>query len=46
MENTGIPQPAEYKTLDVGDLKVTFWGLPETNGSPDATIPSAYPLKV
>jgi 2',3'-cyclic-nucleotide 2'-phosphodiesterase (5'-nucleotidase family) len=46
MENTGIPQPYEYKTLIVGDLKVTFLGLLETNGKPDATIPSTHPLRV
>ena len=46
MNNTGIPQPYDYKTITVGDLKVTFLGLIETNGKPNATIPSTHPLKV
>ena len=46
MGNTGIPQPFDYKTLSVGDLKVTFLGLLETNGKSDATIPSTHPLKI
>lgn len=46
MDNTGIPQPLEYKTLSAGDLKVTFLGLIETNGKPGATIPSTHPLRV
>jgi len=46
MGNTDIPQPYKYKTLSVGDLKVTFLGLLETNGKPNATIPSTHPLKI
>jgi len=46
MANTGIPQPYEYKTLSVGELKVTVLGLLETNGKPDAIIPSTHPLKI
>jgi len=46
MENTGVPEPFEYKTLSVDDLKITFLGLIETNGKPDATIPSTHPWKV
>lgn len=46
MGNTGIPKPDAYKTLIVGDLKVTFLGLLETNGKPDAIIPSTHPLKI
>lgn len=46
MGNTGIPQPYEYKTLSVGDLKITFLGLLETNGKANATIPSTHPDKI
>ncbi|PLX19086.1 MAG: hypothetical protein C0599_11375 [Salinivirgaceae bacterium] len=46
MESTGIPQPFEYKTLSVGDLNITVLGLIETNGKPNAVIPSTHPLKV
>lgn len=46
MEDTGIPEPDNFKTLNIGDLKITFLGLVETNGKPDAIIPSTHPLKV
>jgi len=46
MGSTGIPEPLEYKTINIGDLKVTFLGLVETNGKEDATIPSTHPLKI
>lgn len=46
MENTGIPEPFEYTTITVEDLKVTFLGLVETNGKENATIPSTHPWRV
>ncbi len=46
MSNTSITQPFEYSTVSIGDLKVTFLGLLETNGKPDDIIPSTHPLKV
>ena len=46
MGSTGIPEPSEYKTLDINDLKVTFLGLVETGGKANAVIPSTHPLKV
>ncbi|MEN8200956.1 MAG: bifunctional UDP-sugar hydrolase/5'-nucleotidase [Bacteroidota bacterium] len=46
MGNTGIPEPLEYSTLSVDDMKVTFLGLIETGGKKNATIPSTHPLKV
>ena len=46
MGDTGIPEPDDYVTLSIGDLKVTFLGLVETNGKQDATIPSTHPWRV
>ncbi|MEN8228681.1 MAG: bifunctional UDP-sugar hydrolase/5'-nucleotidase [Bacteroidota bacterium] len=46
MGNTGIPEPFEYSTLSVDDVKVTFLGVIETGGKKDDTIPSTHPLKV
>lgn len=46
MGNSGIPEPFEYKTINTSDLKVTFLGLVETNGSDDKTIPSTHPWRV
>lgn len=46
MGSTGIPQPFEYTTISAGDLEITFLGLIETYGKPDAVIPSTHPLKV
>lgn len=46
VNNTGVPQPAAYSTLTVGDLKVTFLGLVETGGSNNSIIPSSHPWKV
>ncbi|MFT5619340.1 MAG: 5'-nucleotidase/UDP-sugar diphosphatase [Arenicella sp.] len=46
MGTTGIPEPAEYKTIQIDDLKVTFLGLVETNGKQDGIIPSTHPGKV
>ncbi len=46
MGNSSIPEPFEYKTISTTDLKVTFLGLVETNGSDDGTIPSTHPWRV
>lgn len=46
MTNSTIPQPFEYTTLSVDDLRVTFLGLVETNGKDDGTIPSTHPWRV
>ncbi len=46
MGNTGIPEPLQYYTVETNGLKITFLGLIETNGKPDATIPSSHPWKV
>jgi 2',3'-cyclic-nucleotide 2'-phosphodiesterase (5'-nucleotidase family) len=46
MGSTGIPEPYDYKTISINNLKVTFLGLVETNGMANATIPSTHPLKV
>ena len=46
MGNSVIPEPFEYKTVSTSDLKVTFLGLVETNGSDDKTIPSTHPWRV
>lgn len=46
MGSTGIPEPFDYKTISINNLKVTFLGLVETNGKENATIPSTHPLKV
>lgn len=43
---TGIPEPLEYKTINIDELKITFLGLIETNGKQNATIPSTHPWKV
>lgn len=45
-ENSNVPDPFEYKTISVDDLKVTFLGLIETNGSDNITIPSTHPWRV
>jgi 2',3'-cyclic-nucleotide 2'-phosphodiesterase (5'-nucleotidase family) len=41
-----LPQPPAYTTISTGDLKVTFLGLVETRGKPNAIIPSTHPWKV
>jgi len=46
MNNSGIPQPFEFTTISVDNLKITFLGLVETNGKEDATIPSTHPWRV
>ena len=46
MNNSGIPEPAEYKTITVDGLRVTFLGLVETNGKDNDIIPSTHPWRV
>lgn len=46
MSNSVIPQPFEYTTISVDNLKVSFLGLIETDGKEDATIPSTHPWRV
>lgn len=46
MDNSGIPEPDEYKTITIDNLKVTFLGLVETNGKEDDIIPSTHPWRV
>ncbi len=46
MNATTVPEPWEYKTITVDNIKVTFLGLVETDGKVDATIPSTHPWKV
>lgn len=46
MENTNIPQPYNYRTISVGDIKVTFLGLVETRGSNTYTMPDTHPWRV
>ena len=46
MGSTGIPEPFDFKTISIINLKVTFLGLLETGGKANATIPSTHPLKV
>ena len=43
---TSIPDPFEYSSITVEDLKVSFLGLVETNGKEDAIIPSTHPWRV
>jgi 2',3'-cyclic-nucleotide 2'-phosphodiesterase (5'-nucleotidase family) len=46
MTNSTIPQPFEYTTLSIDNLRVTFLGLVETNGKDNGTIPSTHPWRV
>ena len=46
MGSSGIPEPFEYKTVSVDNVKVTFLGLVETNGKDNGTIPSTHPWRV
>ena len=43
---TVLAQPDAFRTLTVGDLKVTLLGLVETNGRPDAIIPATHPWRI
>jgi len=46
MNETGVPEPLEYYSMDIGELRVTFLGLVETNGKDNGTIPSTHPFRV
>jgi len=46
MKSSGVPQPDAYKTITVGDVRVSFLGLVETNGMEGEVIPSSHPYKV
>lgn len=46
VEQTNIPEPLEYSSIEIDDLKVTFLGLVETNGKENDIIPSTHPKKV
>jgi len=46
MGSTDVPQPLPYKTITIGDSKITFLGLIETNGKQDDIIPSTHPWRV
>ena len=46
MNETGIPEPNEYKTITKNEVKITFLGLVETNGKENAIIPSTHPWRV
>jgi len=46
MNDTGIPEPFEYKSITKNNVKVTFLGLVETNGKEGAVIPSTHPWRV
>ncbi len=46
MQNSGIPEPFEYKTITKENIKITLLGLMETNGKKDETIPSTHPWRV
>lgn len=43
---SAVSQPDPYVTLSVGDLRVTFLGLVETNGKEGDIIPSTHPYRV
>ena len=45
-QSSVLSQPDPYSTLTVGDLKITFLGLVETEGKPTDTIPSTHPWRV
>ena len=45
MSSSVISQPPQFKTLQAGDLKITFLGLVETNGK-GRTIPLTHPWKI
>ena len=45
-EGSLIAQPKAFKTINVDDIKVTFLGLVETNGSDIEVIPSTHPWRV
>ena len=45
-KHTGIAQPNAFETISTGNIKVTFLGLIETNGSKTEIIPSSHPWRV
>lgn len=46
MQNSGVPEPFEYKTISKENIKITLLGLVETNGKQDGIIPSTHPWRV
>lgn len=46
MGSTEIPGPSAFITINIDDLNIIFFGLVETNGKEDATIPSTHPWRV
>lgn len=46
MQNSGVSEPFEYKTIHKGDVQISLLGLIETNGKDEDTIPSTHPWKV
>jgi len=44
MTSSVIPEPLEFKTIIVGDLKITFLGLIETSGN--GNIPLTHPWRI
>ncbi|CAE7758404.1 engD, partial [Symbiodinium microadriaticum] len=45
-ELSELSQPEPFVSMEVGDLRVTFLGLVETNGQPGAVIPATHPWRV
>ncbi len=46
MQNSGVPEPFEYKTVTKENIKISLLGLVETNGKENGTIPSTHPWRV
>ncbi|MFY0608123.1 MAG: bifunctional metallophosphatase/5'-nucleotidase [Cyclobacteriaceae bacterium] len=46
MQESGVPQPNPFVTVDLDGLKITFLGLVETFGKPGAIIPATHPWRV
>jgi len=46
VKDTGLQQPAAFKTLTVDGLKVTFLGLVETFGREGRVVPATHPWKI
>ncbi len=46
MQESGVPQPDPFVTIDLDSLKITFLGLVETFGKPGAVIPATHPWRV
>lgn len=45
MGETGVPQPEDFINIEIGNLKITFISVIETNGK-DGEIPSTHPWRV